>query len=71
MKNDTSSALTNYFTQQRNARIVTEVVRDSLARTFIAKLIARTVVVGVGTALFLAISPTAGFIALAVGIFIL
>lgn len=71
MKNNTSSALTNYFTQQRTAGIVTEVVRDSLARTFIAKLIARTVVVGVGTALFLTVSPTAGFIALAVGIFLL
>lgn len=71
MKNNTSSALTNYFTQQRTAGIVTEVVRDSLARTFIAKLIARTVVVGVCTALFLTVSPTAGFIALAVGIFLL
>lgn len=71
MKNDTQTALTNYFNQQRTARIITETVRDSLARTFIAKLIARTVVVGVGTALFLTVSPTAGFIALAVGIFIL
>lgn len=67
MKNDTS----NYFAQQRTARIVTEVVRDSLARTFMAKLIARTVVVGLAAALFLTVSPTAGFIALAVGIFIL
>ena len=67
MKNDISS----HFAQQRNARIVTEVIRDSLAQAFIAKLIARTVVVGVGTALFLTVSPTAGFIALAVGIFLL
>ena len=71
MKNNTSSALTNYLAQQRAARITTEVVRDSLARTFMAKLIARTVVVGIATALFLEASPTAGFIALAVGIFIL
>jgi hypothetical protein len=47
------------------------VVRDSLARTFMAKLIARVMVVGLGTALFLTVSPTAGFIALAVGLFIL
>lgn len=67
MQNDTS----NYFAQQRNARLATEVVRASLAQTFMAKLIARTVVVGIATTLFLAASPTAGFIALAVGIFIL
>lgn len=67
MQNDISS----YFAQQRNARLVTAVVRDSIARTFMAKLIARTVVLGIATALFFAASPTAGFIALAVGIFIL
>lgn len=70
MKN-TSSALTNYLAQQRAARITTEVIRASLAQTFIAKLIARIIVVGLATALFLLASPTAGFIALAVGIFIL
>lgn len=67
MQNDISS----YFAQQRNARLVTAVVRDSLARTFMAKLIARVVVLGLATALFLLASPTVGFIALALGLFIL
>lgn len=67
MQNDISS----YFAQQRNARLVTAVVRDSLTRTFMAKLIARVVVLGLATALFLLASPTAGFIALALGLFIL
>lgn len=71
MKNDTQTALTNYFNQQRTARIVTETVRDSLAQAFFAKLVARTAVAAVGTALFFFASPAAGFIALVVGLFIL
>lgn len=71
MKNDTSTALTNYFAQQRSNRIVVETVRESLARTFFAKLVARVVVLAIGTALFFFASPAAGFVALAIGLFIL
>jgi hypothetical protein len=67
MKNDIRS----YLAQRSNAKLVSEVVRGSLGRTFAAKLLARTLVVGAASAVFFLVSPAAGFVALAVGIFLL
>lgn len=67
MKNDIRS----YLAQRSNAQLVSGLVRDSLARAFVAKLLARALVLGVASAVFFLVSPTAGFIALAVGIFLL
>lgn len=71
MKNDMKTALTNYFDQQRTARIVTETVRETTAQTFIIKLMARALVSAIGLALFFTASPTVGFVALMIGLFIL
>lgn len=71
MKNDMQTVLSNYFAQQRKARIITETVRETAAQTFIAKLVARMLVTAVGVTLFFAVSPTVGFVALMVGLFIL
>ena len=67
MKND----LRTYLAQHSNARLTAGLVRDSLAHTLVAKLLARTLVVGAASAVFFLVSPTAGFVALAVGIFLL
>ena len=67
MKND----IRTYLAQQSNAQLVAGLVRDSLAHAFVAKLLARTVVVAAASAVFFLVSPTAGFVALAVGIFLL
>lgn len=71
MKNDMQSLLTNYFAQQRKARIIAETVRETTAQTFIAKLMARALVSAIGLTLFFAASPTVGFVALMIGLFIL
>lgn len=71
MKNDMKTALTNYFDQQRTARIVTETVRETTAQTFAVKLMARALVSAIGLALFFTASPTVGFVALMIGLFIL
>lgn len=67
MKND----LRTYFAQQHTAKLAAEAARDSLARAFVAKLLARTLVVGIASAVFFLVSPAAGFVALAVGLFLL
>ena len=67
MKNN----LRTYFAQQHAAKITAEVVRESLAQTLVAKLLARTAVLAVASAVFFLVSPTAGFVALAVGLFVL
>jgi len=67
MKND----IRTYLAQHSNAKLVSEVVRGSLGRTFAAKLLALVAVLTVATTVFFVASPTAGFIALAVGLFLL
>ena len=67
MKND----LRSYLAQHSNARLTAGLVRDSLAHAFVAKLLARTLVVGAASAVFFLVSPAAGFVALAVGILLL
>jgi hypothetical protein len=67
MKND----LRTYFAQQRAAKITAEVVRESLAQTLVARLIALTVVLTVSAVLFFLVSPTVGFTAMAVGLFLI
>jgi len=61
----------SYLAQNRNARLVSSLVRTSLAQTLAAKLAARAVVLAGASALFFLVSPAAGFVALAVGIFLL
>lgn len=60
-----------YLAQHRNARLVSSLVRGSLAQAFAVRLAVRLAAVGIGTALFFLVSPAAGFVALAVGIFLL
>ena len=71
MKNDMQTALTNYFAQQRKARIIAETVRETTAQTFAVKLAARALVSVIGLVLFFTASPTVGFVALMIGLFIL
>jgi len=61
----------SYIARQDETRFVTSVVRGSLAQTLVAKLVARIAVVALGTALFIGVSPVAGFATVAVGLFLL
>jgi len=67
MKND----LRTYFAQQHAAKLAAAAARESLGQVFVAQLLARTLVVGAASAVFFLVSPAAGFVALAVGIFLL
>ena len=63
---DNNNAVSNYFTTQRAARNIVGAMKEQAVAGLVARLIFRTAMIAVSTALFLLVGPTAGFVTLAV-----
>jgi len=63
---DNSKALSNYFATQAAKRTIVTAMKEQAVANLMARLVTRTVMIAISTALFLLVGPTAGFVTLAV-----